>query len=223
SHLVIETTKGLIVADAPAGWVELQQLPPADLVPGYGISGLSENFVDYLGEQFPGTPIYAVVITHAHDDHAAGARAFAAAGAKVYAPRRVTDFLSEALNHPAMPDDRLSEMYGHVDVIPVHDRLTLSDDTNEVELFVLPAGPHVDTAIGVWAKDARVFFQSDLHVPRSDADTPREDRAATECWFAEWSAANLPPDTLVMNSHSSPRTPVSRLSKYLDSAVCRGL
>ncbi|MGI9247473.1 MAG: hypothetical protein ACR2QI_00570, partial [Woeseiaceae bacterium] len=41
SHLVIETTKGLIVADAPAGWVELQQLPPADLVPGYGISGLS--------------------------------------------------------------------------------------------------------------------------------------------------------------------------------------
>ena len=221
AHLVIETAKGLVVADAPAGWVELQQLPPADLVPGYSISELSENFIDYLGQQFPETPIRAVVITHAHDDHAGGARAFAAAGAEIYAPRRVTDFLNEALNHPAMPGDRLSEMNGSVNVIPVHDQLTLDDDSNQVELLVLPRGPHVDTAIGVWAKDADAFFQSDLHVPRSDADTPREDRAVAECWFAEWATANLPPDTVVLNSHSSPRTPVSRLSKYVDSATCR--
>lgn len=221
SHLVIETTRGLIVADAPAGWVELQQLPPADLVPGYSISGLSENFVDYLGKQFPDTPIRSVVITHAHDDHAAGARAFAAAGAKVYAPQRVVDFLSDALNRDSMPNDRLSKKSGRVDVIAVHDRLSLDDEKNDVELIVLPGGPHVDTAIGVWAKDAGVFFQSDLHVPRSDSDAPREDRAATECWFAKWAAAQLPPDTIVMNSHSSPRTPVSRLSKYVDSAPCR--
>ncbi|MGI9260911.1 MAG: MBL fold metallo-hydrolase, partial [Woeseiaceae bacterium] len=222
SHLVIETARGLIVADAPAGWVELQQFPPADLVPGYSISGLSENFIDYLDDQFPGTPIHAVVLTHAHDDHAAGARAFAAAGAKVYAPQSVAGFLGDALNHPAMPVDRLAKKSGRVDVIPVHDRFTLDDDANEVELLVLPGGPHVETAIGVWAKDAGVFFQSDLHVPRSDSDAPREDRAATECWFAEWAVANLPPETVVLNSHSSPRTPVSRLSKYVDSPICRG-
>ncbi len=38
-HLVVETGTGLVVVDAPAGWVELHQLPPADLVPGLGISG----------------------------------------------------------------------------------------------------------------------------------------------------------------------------------------
>ena len=47
-HMVVETDQGLIVADAPAGWVELHQLPASDLVPGFSISGLSENFIDFL-------------------------------------------------------------------------------------------------------------------------------------------------------------------------------
>lgn len=223
SHIVIETTKGLIVGDAPAGWVELQQLPPADLVPGYSISGLSENFIDFLYEQFPDSTIRAVAITHAHDDHAGGARAFAAAGADVYAPQGISGFLTQALNSQTMPDDRLGAKRASVSVLPVNDRLTLSDAQNVVELLLLPRGPHVDTALGIWAKDAGVFFQSDLHVPRSDDDSPRSDRAATECWFAEWAVANLPPDTIVVNSHTPPRTPVSRLARYLESDVCRNL
>ena len=223
SHIVIETAEGLVVGDAPAGWVELQQLPPADLVPGYGISGLSENFVDFLNERFPDTPIRAVALTHAHDDHAGGARAFAAAGAEVYAPQRVVAFLNGSLNRTTMPEDRLSAGGLSVNVKPVTDRLILADDTNAVELVELPPGPHVDAALGVWARDAGVFFQSDLHVPRSDDVTPRTDRAKTECWFAAWAVSSLPPETIVVNSHSSPRTPVSRLARYLESETCRNL
>lgn len=221
SHIVIETASGLVVGDAPAGWVELQQLPPADLVPGLSISGLSENFIDFLGQQFPDAPIRAVAITHAHDDHSGGARAFAAAGAEIYAPQRITAFLNQAMNRETMPDDRLGAQNGTVSVMPVENRQTLTDDANAVELVVLPRGPHVDTALGIWATDAGVFFQSDLHVPRSEDDEPRTNRAATECWFASWAVANLPPDTIVLNSHSTPRTPVSRLARYLDSEVCR--
>lgn len=223
SHIVIETAEGLVVGDAPAGWVELQQLPPADLVPGYSISGLSENFIDFLGEQFPDTKIRAVAITHVHDDHAGGARAFAAAGAQIYAPHRIASFLTDALNRPTMPEDRLSTGGGRIDVKPVAERLTLIDDENVVDLLVLPSGPHVDTALGIFAKDAGVFFQSDLHVPRSDDASPRTDRAVTECWFAAWAVRNLPPDTIVVNSHTSPRTPVSRLARYLESETCREL
>jgi hypothetical protein len=80
--------------------------------------------------------------------------------------------------------------------------------------------PHVDSMLGVWALDKDYFFVSDIHVPRSDADTPREDRAITECWFAKWAVDNLPPEVRVANSHSATVTPVSRLAKYLESDLC---
>ena len=47
--------------------------------------------------------------------------------------------------------------------------------------------------------------------------------AATECWFAGWAVDNLPPDTVVINSHSTAQTPVSRLDEYLQSDACRAL
>jgi hypothetical protein len=71
--------------------------------------------------------------------------------------------------------------------------------------------------------DAGYFFVSDLHVPNSDAAVPRSDRVRTECWFADWAVANLPEGTVVINSHSTPQTPVSRLEEYLQSDACRAL
>jgi len=222
-HLVVETTEGLVVADAPAGWVELHQVPPTDLVAGLGISGLSEKFVDFLAAQFPGQRIRAVALTHAHDDHAGGARAFAAARAVIFAPAEYAGFLEQALNSGKMPRDRFTSLNGVIDVVPVSDAVTLSDPVNTVRLLSIGPSPHASAGLGVYAVDAGYFYVSDLHVPNSDADTPRSDRARTECWFAQWATANLPPETVVVNSHSTPRTPVSRLEKYLQSETCRAL
>jgi glyoxylase-like metal-dependent hydrolase (beta-lactamase superfamily II) len=217
-HLVIETDKGLVVADAPAGWVELHQIPPEDLVPGLGISGLSEMLIDFLAEEFPDKQIRAVALTHHHDDHAGGARAFAAAGADIWAPAAVTDFLAAALNRETMPPDRLSETAGIARVAPVADDVTLPDSRRPVRLINMGLSPHSIESLGVLA--GGYFFQSDLHVPNSDSDEPRSDRIKTECWFAEWAVANLPADTVVINTHSRFRTPVSRLARYLESDGC---
>jgi glyoxylase-like metal-dependent hydrolase (beta-lactamase superfamily II) len=220
-HLVVSTEKGLVVADAPAGWVELHQVPPTDLVPGLGISGLSERFIDYLYSEFPDQRIRAVVLTHAHDDHAGGARAFAAARAVVFAPAEYAGFLETALNRPTMPRDRFTAINGGIDVIPVADAVTLSDSLNTLRLVAIGAGPHASASLGVHAVDQGFFFVSDLHVPNSEDDVPRADRAATECWFANWAVANLPPETVVVNSHSAPQTPVSRLATYLKGEACQ--
>ena len=222
-HLVVESAQGLIVADAPAGWVELHPIPPTDLVPGLGISGLSEKFVDFLEAEFPEQTIRAVALTHAHDDHAGGARAFAAERAVIFAPAENTGFLETALNSDKMPRDRFDSVNGDVDVVPVADAVTFSDPERTVRLLSLGSGPHASASLGVHVVDAGYFFVSDLHVPNSNSVEPRTNRARTECWFASWAVDNLPPDTVVINSHSTAQTPVSRLGEYLQSDACRAL
>ena len=69
-----------------------------------------------------------------------------------------------------------------------------------------------DDLTGVWAIDSGHFFVSDVHVPNSDADVPRRERARTECWFAGWAVDHLAADTVVINTHSLVQTPVSRLA-----------
>lgn len=220
-HLVVETVDGLVVADAPAGWVEFHHLPPSDLVPGLGISGLSEQFIDFLGGHFPGKPIRSVVLTHVHDDHAGGARAFAAAGARIYAPEGALAFLKQALNSEEMPADRLSASGKRAAVTPVGVRLSLYDLKRPVEALPLGKNPHTESALGVWLPKQKIFFVSDIHVPGSDAPQPPENRALSECWFADWAVKNLPDEARILNSHSSQVTTKELMKKWTESEVCR--
>lgn len=218
-HLVVDTDEGLVVADAPAGWVEFHHIPPSDLVPGLEVSGLSEKLIDFLSAEFPDRPIAAVALTHFHDDHAGGARAFAAEGTDIYTSQQAASFIKTALNRPSMPKDRLTPRPAKVP--PVIDSVTIGSKPNRVKLVPMGAGPHVSSMLGIWALDKNYFFVSDVHVPDSESNTPREDRAATECWFANWAVRNLAPEVRVVNSHSAPITPVSRLAMYLESDLCK--
>lgn len=220
-HMVVETAPGLVIADAPAGWMELQQIPPADLVGELGVSGLSEAMIDFLANELPEHSIHAVAITHAHDDHAGGARAFAAAGAAIHAPAEVSEFLERSLNDTEDPSDRLARQGGRVEVLPVSGETTIGTGPSSVRLLEIGAGPHAGASLGVLAAEANIFFQSDLHVPNSDARVPRPERAETECWFARWATSNLPPDTTVINSHTRVATPLKTLQAYLASGSCR--
>lgn len=216
-HLVVETPDGLVVADAPAGWIELHAQPPIDLVPGLGENGLSENLIGFLAAELPGASIHAVALTHFHDDHAGGGGAFAAAGASVYAPAADAAFLetrlSAASRRGAPPGEQLA-------VIPVAAQVELGGDGGPVRLVPMGPGPHAHAMLGVLASDARLFFVSDVHVPRSDEPAPRPGREATECWFAAWAVNHLPAGSRVVNSHSPEITPLSRLAAYLRHERC---
>jgi hypothetical protein len=119
-----------------------------------------------------------------------------------------------------MPDDRLSADGGRVRMIPVDDRVVLEDAVRAVEVISMGANPHVDAALGVYVPSGPIFFQSDIHVPRSDAPTPPAHRLATECWFADWATRRLPPETVVHNSHGSLALDVGHLASYVADEAC---
>ena len=100
-------------------------------------------------------------------------------------------------------------------------RLALDDPTQPVELLELPPSPHVNAALALWLPRAGYLYQSDLHVPRSQASKPAAARAGTECWFARWAVKNLPDNAVVLSSHTLVRTPIGRLREYLASEPCK--
>ena len=211
-HLVVRTGSGLVVADAPASWVEFHTLPPIDLVPGYEGTRLSEAFIGFLKQHFPDETIKALALTHFHDDHAGGTQAFAAAGADVYYPGPYTA-LRELLDIPDSPSDPFVE---------VTSAYRIPDLDIEIELIPINGNPHVENMLGVLVPEDQVFFVSDIHVPRDDSTEPPAERAATECWFAAWAVDHLPAGSSVINSHSDGVTPLATLGAYLESPTCSG-
>ncbi|XOV77416.1 MAG: MBL fold metallo-hydrolase [Aestuariibacter sp.] len=222
-HLVVKTQKGLVIADAPAGWVEVHQIPPTDLVPEQGISGLSESFIGFLKQQWPDSPIAAVILTHFHDDHAGGARAFAAHGAEVYSHATNQAFLEKAFNSPAMPSDQLSMKGEKVKVLGISQPVNIASTDNRLVAYPIPKSPHANAGLAVYVEQHQILFVSDIHVPSGDSSTPRQDKLITDCWFANWAAENFPKQTRIYNSHNMRTTPMTTLYGYRVSEACRSM
>ncbi len=218
-HLVVETNKGLVVFDAPAGWVEIQQIPPADLVGGLGVSGLSELFVDFLARQFPGIAINAVLLSHFHADHAGGARAFAAAGAEVYAPKEDVRFLNKTLNLTSLPPDRHTKQ-GYLEVLPLTGESHFGEGQQRIEIKQLTGNPHVENAIAAWLSSIKLLYLSDIKLPHTPEKVSDQQQKARYCWFATWAKNNLPSSYGVMDSHSHQRIESDLIKAFAKANQC---
>lgn len=213
-HLVVETSAGLVLADAPAGWVEFHHVPATDVVSSLGLdgsSGLALGLLDFLRAEYRFATLHTAV-THHHDDHAGGGASLASAG-PLYAPAGTADFLQMAYR-AARP------RAGEIEVFPLERPLIIGKPPNRAQLLPMRGSPHVRDLLGVWAMDQGTFFVSDVHVPRNEEPQPTPEQAATECWFARWAIDNLPEGVQVVNAHSPVVTPIERLHSYVESEVC---
>jgi glyoxylase-like metal-dependent hydrolase (beta-lactamase superfamily II) len=148
NNLIVNMKDGLVVVDAPTD------------------EGQSKWVIDAAKAKYPGKPIKTLILTHHHNDHTGGTRAFAAEGATVIVPAPDKTFIENVIKakHTFEPDAQQKAMKA-VNVQEVKDSLSLKDDTVEINLYNIP-NPHVEGMLIVHLVKENVVWVTDLVSPR---------------------------------------------------------
>jgi glyoxylase-like metal-dependent hydrolase (beta-lactamase superfamily II) len=122
----------------------------------------------------PGKPIRYVVNTHAHFDHSAGLRVFAAEGATIVTQSANVAFLTAALAQPrTLRPDALAREPRPIRFLPVEDSLTLAGGGREIRLHRLQGVDHADGMLVAWLPAQRALVEADIFTPPARARTAK--------------------------------------------------
>lgn len=116
-----------------------------------------------IAETTGGKPVRTLILTHAHSDHSGGARAFAAAGARIVCQEGVAGqilaFVTQSTSDPKDP------MYGKSSLRPVveslSERAILVDGLHNVQIYYLGAA-HTKGDLVIYLANDKVLFSGDL-------------------------------------------------------------
>ncbi len=182
--LFVEFRDFILAAEAPApGWT--LEAVPADAQTG--ASTLSEELIRKIKETVPNKPIRYLVVTHAHSDHAGGARAFIAEGATVLTTTGNVKFFERmaAATHALVPD-RLAREPRPLRVEAFKDKRVITDGERTVELIDVGPNPHTSENIVVHLPREKIIFQGDLFYFDGEATFPPRNRRTIMPFFARW-------------------------------------
>ncbi len=147
--LIVEQDAGIVVVEAPL----------------YGPR--SEAIIAWIETSFPGKPISSVIVSHFHEDHAAGARTFVAEGATVVVSEKTASLFTEVFEARStiLPDAlELNPVTATIEIVPSDEPLTLADATRPV--VVIPVeNSHADDLVMTYVPAAGVLFISDIYNP----------------------------------------------------------
>ena len=128
-----------------------------------------------IREMFPSKPIKYVVITHHHDDHSGGLRAYVAEGATVVttaANRKYFETMS-ASTFTINPDEQSKKKMKPVFQFLENKRSTFTDGQQTVEIIDIGPGPHANEMLVAYLPKSKIIFQGDLvNVPNNGKFQP---------------------------------------------------
>ncbi|HEU4767716.1 MAG TPA: MBL fold metallo-hydrolase [Pyrinomonadaceae bacterium] len=128
--------------------------------------------IEQIKKTIPGKPIKYAAVTHHHDDHAGGVRAYMAEGATlIIAPGEETFFKKVSAYRFKAEPDTLTRSPREAVFEPLKDgKRVLTDGTTTVEIYDIGAGPHAEQMFVAYFPAHKLIYQGDLLNRPSNGD-----------------------------------------------------
>lgn len=145
---------------------------------------VSRRVIEQIKKTFPNKPIKYLAVTHHHEDHAGGFRAYIAEGATLLTTHGNKNYFESIVqNKFTIQPDSLSRKPTPLKIEFVDGKRVISDGTQNVELHDIGAGPHAEEMLVAYFPKEKFIYQGDLlNASTSGIRHPNE----TTVHFAEW-------------------------------------
>ncbi len=129
----------------------------------YGNEAQTLARIDAANQLVPGKEVTKIIVSHHHEDHAAGVRAAVSRGLTVIAHRRNKELFEEWVSRPAVHfPDELARNPQPLKFLPVDDRLVLEDSLRRLEIYHAVGHLHMSDAVIAYLPKERILMEADF-------------------------------------------------------------
>lgn len=125
-------------------------------------SQVSEQAIQEIKKAIPGKPIRYVAITHHHNDHSGGLRAFVAEGASVVTTRGNENYVRSLVASKQLRDALAGKVAPLKLEFVENKKRVFTDGTQVVELYDIGPNPHAREMLIAYLPKQRIAFQADM-------------------------------------------------------------
>jgi glyoxylase-like metal-dependent hydrolase (beta-lactamase superfamily II) len=179
-------------------------------------SQVSEQAIQEIRKAIPGKPIRYVAMTHHHNDHSGGLRAFVAEGAAVVTTRGNATYVKSMVGSKELRDALAGKAAPlNLEFVEGGKRV-FTDGTQRLELYDVGPNPHAREMLIAYLPKQRILFQGDLFFSPFDGQPIGFAQDTTRDFAAKLGALGLAVDKLA-GVHGKVGT-MSELQQALDLA-----